>query len=118
VPLILEGFDFSTPSIANRLTGQLAALKQYNALRVPSDYFSEAMGRLRDKFLNVPLEAVLHPALEACRCRPAGRSQRGLAGRPTATDRAGMVREAGRSQRGSGGRPMGTGRAGMARESG
>jgi tetratricopeptide (TPR) repeat protein len=62
VPLMLEGFDFSTPSIANRLTGKLAALKQYNALRVPADYFGEAMGRLRDKFLNVPLEAVAHPA--------------------------------------------------------
>jgi tetratricopeptide (TPR) repeat protein len=37
------------------------ALKNYNALRVPVEYFDEAMGRLRDKFLNVPLEAVLHP---------------------------------------------------------
>ena len=62
VPLMLEGFDFSTPPIANRLTGKLAALKQYNALPVPAAYFGEAMGRLRDKFLNVPLEAVFHLA--------------------------------------------------------
>ena len=62
VPLMLEGFDFGTPSIAKYLTGELAILKQYNALRIPPDYFLEAMGRLRDRFLNVPLEAVLHPA--------------------------------------------------------
>lgn len=61
VPLMLEGFDFSTPGIANHLTGTLEALKNYNALRIPVEYFEEAMGRLREKFLNVPLEAVLHP---------------------------------------------------------
>ncbi|HXZ67763.1 MAG TPA: toll/interleukin-1 receptor domain-containing protein, partial [Alphaproteobacteria bacterium] len=58
VPLMLEGL----PSISKRLTGRLAALKQYNALHVPTDYFDEAMARLREKFLNVPLEAVFHPA--------------------------------------------------------
>jgi len=35
VPLMLEGFDFKTPKIANQLTGRLAALKRYNALLVP-----------------------------------------------------------------------------------
>lgn len=67
VPLMLEGFDFSTPAIANQLTGRLAALKSYNALRVPADYFMEAMDRLRQKFLNIPLEAVLHSATPAVR---------------------------------------------------
>lgn len=62
VPLMLEGFTFTTPSIASQLTGQLSTLKQYNALHVPADFFAEAMGRLREKFLNVPLESVLHPA--------------------------------------------------------
>jgi tetratricopeptide (TPR) repeat protein len=62
VPLMLEGFDFGTPSIANQLTGKLEALKSYNALNVPADYFTEAMGRLRQHYLNVPLKAVLHPA--------------------------------------------------------
>src|SRR5689334_20776739 len=49
VPLMLEGFDFSTPAIANQLTGKLAALKSYNALGVPAEYFLEAMERLRKK---------------------------------------------------------------------
>ncbi|MFZ1010747.1 MAG: tetratricopeptide repeat protein, partial [Candidatus Sulfotelmatobacter sp.] len=40
----------------------LEALKGYNGLRVPPEYFAEAMGRLRDKYLNIPLDAVLHPA--------------------------------------------------------
>lgn len=62
VPLMLEGFDFGTPAIANQLTGKLAALKKYNALDVPASYFLAAMDRLRERFLSVPLEGVLHPA--------------------------------------------------------
>jgi tetratricopeptide (TPR) repeat protein len=62
VPLMLEGFDFGTPGIANQLTGTLAPLKSYNALRVPVEYFMEAMDRLRNTYLNVALDAVLHPA--------------------------------------------------------
>src|ERR1019366_3242 len=62
VPLMLEGFDFGTPTIANQLTGALAGLKQYNGLSIPPEYFLEAMERLRGRYLNVPLTAVLHPA--------------------------------------------------------
>ena len=49
VPLMLENFDFGAPGIANQLTGKLEALKSYNGLRVPPEYFAEAMGRLRDQ---------------------------------------------------------------------
>jgi tetratricopeptide (TPR) repeat protein len=62
VPLTLEGFDFGTPKIASQLTGPLAALKHYNGLSIPPEYFLEAMDRLRGRYLNVPLDAVLHPA--------------------------------------------------------
>ena len=62
VPLMLEGFQFDTPAMARQLTGTLAPLKQYNGLITPSEYFLEAMERLRAKYLNVPLDAVLHPA--------------------------------------------------------
>jgi tetratricopeptide (TPR) repeat protein len=62
VPLMMEGFDFGMPKIASQLTGELAALKLYNGLSIPPEYFMEAMGKLRDRFLNVPLTAVLHPA--------------------------------------------------------
>ena len=65
VPLMLEGFDFSTPAIARHLTGKMAGLKNYNALPVPAEYFDEAMGRLREKYLNIPLTAVLHPLANA-----------------------------------------------------
>jgi lipoprotein NlpI len=61
VPLMLEGFDFGTPKIASQLTGKLAALKHYNGLSIPPEYFMEAMGRLRDRYLNIPLTAVPHP---------------------------------------------------------
>ena len=67
VPVMLEGFDFSAPGIANQLIGRLSVLKSYNALRVPADFFDEAMDRLRNKFLNVPLIAVLHPPSELAR---------------------------------------------------
>jgi hypothetical protein len=60
VPLMLAGFKFGTS--ASQLTGKLAALKEYNGLEIPAGFFSEAMGRLRNKFLNVPVDAVLHPA--------------------------------------------------------
>ena len=62
VPLMLEGFDFGTPKIASQLTGTLAALKHYNGLSIPPEYFLEAMDRLRGRYLSVPLAAVLHPA--------------------------------------------------------
>jgi tetratricopeptide (TPR) repeat protein len=62
VPLMLEGFDFGTPTIASQLTGMLAALRRYNGLSIPPEYFMEAMERLRGRYLYVPLTAVLHPA--------------------------------------------------------
>jgi len=83
VPLMLEGFDFGTPTIASQLTGKLALLKKYNALNIPADFFAEAMGRLRDRFLNVPLKAVLHPA-----SRSAARASRALAASSLAALRA------------------------------
>ena len=65
VPLMLEGFDFSTPAIASQLTGKLEQLSHYNGITAPPEYFREAMSKLRRKFLDVPLEAVLHPASSA-----------------------------------------------------
>lgn len=62
VPVMLESFDFGAPAVASQLTGRLAALRSYNGLRVPADYFDAAMNKLTERFLNVPLEAVLHPA--------------------------------------------------------
>jgi tetratricopeptide (TPR) repeat protein len=61
VPLMLEGFNFGSPAISRYLTGKLDLLKKYNGLNVPVDYFDEAMKRLRDKYLNIALEAVIHP---------------------------------------------------------
>ena len=62
VPLMLEGFDFNTPTIASQLTGKLATLRSYNALRVPVEFFEEAMDRLCKRYLNIALDTVLHPA--------------------------------------------------------
>lgn len=64
---MVEGFDFGTPTIADQLTGKLALLKHYNALSIPPAFFFEAMGRLRDRYLNLSLDAVSHPASPAAR---------------------------------------------------
>jgi len=66
VPLMLEGFDFATPAIATQLTGKLVELKKYNGLEIPSArFFSSEMERLRNKFLNVEVDAVLHRASDS-----------------------------------------------------
>lgn len=62
VPLMLEGFDFNSPTIRSQLTGKLAKLRRYNALEVPASYFDAAMERLRTERLHISLDAVLHPA--------------------------------------------------------
>ena len=62
IPLMLEGFDFGTPSISNQLTGKLASLRKFNAMTLSAEYFEAAMEKLRNKFLNVALETVVQPA--------------------------------------------------------
>jgi len=64
VPIFLEGFDFAHPAISKCLTGKLSNLQKYNGLDTPNGYFNEAMTRLRERYLNIPLEAVLHPIPE------------------------------------------------------
>jgi formylglycine-generating enzyme required for sulfatase activity len=61
IPLFFEGFSFSSPSVSQKLTGKLSTVNRYNGLDIPSGYFMEAMERLRGRYLNVPLNAVLHP---------------------------------------------------------
>ena len=86
VPLMLEGFDFGSAAIASQLTGTLAPLKKYNALSVPVEFFDEAMNRLRTKFLNVPLDAVLHPASVSA-VRAAKVEQAAASAAPAVTER-------------------------------
>jgi len=64
IPVMLEGFDFGGVNTAKALIGKMTLLKNYNGLRVYSEYFDEGMARLRDRYLNTPTEAVLHPVTE------------------------------------------------------
>jgi hypothetical protein len=84
VPVMLEGFKFGTPAIASQLIGKLAALKEYNGLEVPGGYFSPAMERLRNKFLSVSLDTVLHPA--SLSAQQAATEQKGKAARALADE--------------------------------
>ncbi len=61
VPIMLESFDFGAPETLKYLTGKLEKLKHYQGLNLPADYFEEGMQRLCDRFLNISLEAVIHP---------------------------------------------------------
>jgi adenosine deaminase len=66
VPVMLAGFDFGAAATASQLTGKLAELKKYNGLEIPKiRFFSSEMERLRTRFLNVPVDAVLHPASDS-----------------------------------------------------
>jgi tetratricopeptide (TPR) repeat protein len=65
IPLMLESFDFGSPLATQALTGKLAALNTYNGLKVYSEYFFEAMDKLRDRYLNVALDRVYLPELNA-----------------------------------------------------
>ncbi len=63
IPLMVDSFDFGSPSVKAALTGKLANLSKINGLRIPADYALEAMERLRTQFLNVRLSDVVLPAL-------------------------------------------------------
>lgn len=63
IPLMFEGFDWK--DMTPYLVGKMSVLNTYNALRIPSDFFDEAMNRLRTRFLNIPIDAVLHPTPKA-----------------------------------------------------
>lgn len=65
VPLMLESFDFGSPLVMQALTGKLAVLSHYQGLRVYSEYFFEAMERLRDGFLKVTVGDIYLPSLNA-----------------------------------------------------
>ena len=66
IPIIFEGFDFN--NLRKQLPPHLAEpMSKYNALRVPSDYFEEAMARLRKDRLSQPLDTILHPKSKPAR---------------------------------------------------
>jgi tetratricopeptide (TPR) repeat protein len=65
IPLMLESFDFGSPLVTQALTGKLATLNRYNGLRVPAEYFFEAMEKLRQRYLSVALSDISLPLLNA-----------------------------------------------------
>jgi len=63
VPILLEGFDFGSPDTLTYLTGELENLRSFSGLNIYAEYFDAGMQKLCDRFLNIPLDAVLHPLL-------------------------------------------------------
>lgn len=93
VPILLEGFNFKDSEIDAQLAAaNLTALKRYNGLPVYPAYISEAMERLREKYLNIPLSTVLHPVSPSAQ-EAAKADQTAAAKAPPVTERE--LREAG-----------------------
>jgi hypothetical protein len=87
VPLMLQGFKFNTPAIINQLiAGKLTALNEYNGLDIPDNYFTEAMERLRSRFLNMPVDAVLHSASVSAQKEATEQSDKAVAAPPKLKD--------------------------------
>lgn len=84
IPLFLENFSFGNPSVSKLLVDKLATLKNYNGVTVHADYFQEAMERLCTRFLDVPLDAVIHPVSNAV--------QEVVEGQKVAANRAAQVK--------------------------
>ena len=61
VPILVDDFRFDDNACAY-LTGKLRDLPRYNGLRLPHDYFDEAMERLRTRFLKQPAQGEITPA--------------------------------------------------------
>ena len=51
IPLMFHGFRFDD-HVQSLLTGKLKELPRHNGLNVPSDFFGEAMQKLRERFLS------------------------------------------------------------------
>lgn len=58
IPVLVNGFNFEDH--ASYFTGKLADLPRYNAITLYHEYFSEAMARLRDRFLTQPVHGTIH----------------------------------------------------------
>jgi tetratricopeptide (TPR) repeat protein len=60
VTLLFDNVDISKMG-DYLVSDELKRLPKYNALRVPDDFFEEAMERLINRYLNIPLDLVIHP---------------------------------------------------------
>lgn len=65
VPIYFESFNFD--DIQNYLPEHLHILRNYQALRIPMDFFDEAMDRLRNRYLSKPLELIILPVTPAAK---------------------------------------------------
>ncbi len=62
IPLMMESFDFGSPSTKEALTGKLETLSSYNGLKLVPEYIFAGMEKLR-RFLDVELEDIRRPSL-------------------------------------------------------
>ena len=56
IPLVMEGFDSSNPSVQKAIKGKLAKLKDFSGLRLYSEYFFVGLEKLRERCLSTRVE--------------------------------------------------------------
>jgi tetratricopeptide (TPR) repeat protein len=61
VPLMFGGFNYASPSIKKFLTGKLAELNSYPTQLIPEGFCDEAMERVHQRILSVPVDVKRHP---------------------------------------------------------
>ncbi len=84
IPLLFEGFKFE--DVQHYLVSDwLKMLPNYNGLRIPDDFFEEAMDRLRgNRYMDRDVETVLHPvAAQAAQAAQATQAKADAAPAPT-----------------------------------
>jgi hypothetical protein len=57
VPLFVHGFDFESPKVSARLTGELVNLRSYNGITLSPEYFAASMEKIH-KFLSKPHKTI------------------------------------------------------------
>ena len=63
IPVMFEGFNWD--AMRSHLVGKMTVLDTYSAMEIPASFFESAMDRLRTRFLNIPIDAVIHPTSPA-----------------------------------------------------
>ena len=82
IPLVMEGFDSSSPSVQKAISGRLASLKEFSALRLYSEYFFAGTEQLRERCFSTALDIENGPEMPAALAKISQEEQDAAASAP------------------------------------
>ena len=82
IPLVMEGFDSSNPSVQKAISGTLEKLKGFSALRLYSEYFFVGLEKLRERCINKAVDDERMMALDATLAQQSQKEQAAAASAP------------------------------------